>query len=85
MGKRNRKFSVIKGGRFDHKVYAGRIGQTLSSTIVAKSENEAYALLLDQQYGHDIAGVFAEPETDAGIIRQFRNQCTGVYKRPSAE
>lgn len=85
MGKRNRRFSVIKGGRFGHKVYAGGIGQTLSSTIVAKSENEAYALLLDQQYGHDTAGLFAEPETDTGIIRQFRNQCIGVYKHPLAE
>lgn len=85
MRKRNREFSVIKGGRFGLKVYAGGTGQTLSSTIVAKSANEAYALLLDQQYGRDMAGAFAEPETDVSIIRRFRNRCVGVYKRPSAE
>lgn len=85
MKKKRGKFSVINGGRFGLKVYVGGIGQTPLNTIVAKSTNEAYALLLDHQYGCDPAGAFAEPEVDMNIIRRFKNRCMGVYQRPPVE
>ena len=73
------KFEVIKGGKPPVKIFNGFRGLEKDKVIVATSNNEAYALLLDAEYGADPAALSVEATDNDRILRNYRKYPVGVY------
>lgn len=73
------KFEVIKGGTPPVKIFNGFRGLEREKVIVATSNNEAYALLLDAEYGSDPAALSVEAAEDGHVVHNYRKYPVGVY------
>ena len=72
---------VIRGGLYNTRIYRGHVSGARQRIIVARSENEAYALMLDSLAGvcYESNEVFTDPETDEYLLACYRHSPVGVY------
>lgn len=73
------RFKIIPGGKPSRKIYKGLRGLDKEKNIVASSQNEAYALLLDHEYGKDPSSLSVTLENERLILKALRNQPSGIY------
>lgn len=73
------RFKVIQGGKSSRKIYKALRGPDKERNIIATSANEAYALLLDHEYGKDPCGLSVVLENEKLVLKALRNQPTGIY------
>lgn len=76
---------VIPGGLYNTKVYRGHVSGSVQRIVVARSANEAYALMLDSlaYKNYDFKEVYTDLEEDENIINMFSHSPVGVYKLSS--